>query len=55
MFYPEQPLTVRWNLIENKSTKQGHDALDANEMMSEIPMGRFIENFLKIANAVAAF
>jgi len=41
------------NIIENKSTKTGH-AIDAvsQEMISEIPMGRFAEA-TEIANAVA--
>jgi 3-oxoacyl-[acyl-carrier protein] reductase len=51
---PGATATVRLKtIIENKSTKTGH-ALDAvtNEMISEIPMGRFAEAS-EIANAVA--
>ncbi len=51
---PGATSTVRLkSIIENKSTKTGH-ALDAvtNEMISEIPMGRFAEAS-EIANAVA--
>lgn len=51
---PGATSTVRLKtIIENKSNKTGH-ALDAvtNEMISEIPMGRFAEAS-EIANAVA--
>ena len=51
---PGATSTVRLqNIIENKSTKTGHTTdTVANEMISEIPMGRFAEAS-EIANAVA--